>query len=74
MFLLTRGIPTWFAMRLSSHLMNASQIKIQGTHVDVIPSHGLQPFMADFQPRVEEGTMHLRRGRLSSRYWMIIIS
>ena len=29
--------------------------------MDVIPPHGLQPFMADFQPCMEEGTMHLRQ-------------
>jgi hypothetical protein len=29
--------------------------------MDVIPPHGLQPFMADSQPRMQEGTMHLRQ-------------
>ena len=45
--------------------------------MDVIPSHGLQPFMADSQPCMEEGTMHLRQvagggTKLGRRYWMII--
>ena len=40
----------------------------QGTHVNVVPSHRLQPFVADFQPRRQEGPVHLK-GLVTHNSW-----